>query len=101
MDWRRMRRSDNVADQRGRSAFGRRGGPMRLGLGGLLVVVIASALFGVNPLYLLGMLQQESGTSVQVSTPSPPEDHYTDFVRAILGDTEDTWRGIFQQSGWH
>jgi uncharacterized protein len=92
MDWRPMRRSDNVEDQRGRSPFGSRGGPMRLGLGGLLVVVIASALFGVNPLYLLGLLQEDSGTS---------EDRHTDFVRAILGDTEDTWRGIFQQSGWH
>jgi predicted metalloprotease len=100
MDWQRMRRSDNVADQRGRSSFGGRGGPMRLGLGGLLVVVIASALFGVNPLYLLGLLQEESGAPPQISTPSPPEERHTDFVRAILGDTEDTWRGIFQQAGW-
>ena len=101
MDWRGMRRSDNVEDQRSGVSFGGRGGPMRLGLGGLLVVVIASALFGVNPLYLLGLLQEESGTQTQVSTPSAPDDPQADFVRAILGDTEDTWRAIAQQSGWH
>jgi predicted metalloprotease len=74
---------------------------MRLGLGGLLVVVIVGALFGVNPLYLLGLLQEDSGTRSQVSTPSPTDDRHTDFVRAILGDTEDTWRAIAQQSEWH
>jgi predicted metalloprotease len=98
MDWGRMRRSENVEDQRGRSSFG--GGPVRVGLGGLVVVVIASALFGVNPLYLLGLLQEDSGTRTQVSTPSPTDDRQTDFVRAILGDTEDTWRAISQRSEW-
>jgi uncharacterized protein len=101
MDWRGMRRSANVEDQRRGVSFGGRGGPIGLSLGGLLVVVIASALFGVNPLYLLGLLQEESGTRTQISTPASPEDSQSDFVRAILGDTEDTWRAISQQSGWH
>ena len=98
MDWGRMRRSENVEDQRGRSSFG--GAPVRLGLGGLVVVVIASALFGVNPLYLLGLLQENSDTRSQISTPPPTDDRQTDFVRAILGDTEDTWRAISQRSEW-
>lgn len=53
MDWESMRRSDNVEDHRGRSTLS--GMPMRLGLGGIVMVVIVmvvivSALFGINPL---------------------------------------------------
>jgi predicted metalloprotease len=32
-----------------------------------------------------------------VETRPPPNDKTADFVRAILGDTEDTWQKIFQQ----
>jgi predicted metalloprotease len=96
MDWRRMRRSENVEDRRGRRAFGGRAG---LGFGGLIVVLVLSWLMGVNPVYLVDMLQEGgNGPSSQVQTGPPANDRQTDFVRAILGDTEDTWSTIFQRS---
>jgi predicted metalloprotease len=49
---------------------------------------------------LAGQMEQQS-TSVSPQTRQAPaaNDPQTDFVRAILGDTEDTWRAIFAQSG--
>jgi len=97
MDWEGMRRSENVEDRR--TSFGR---PMGFGIGGLLLAVILGSIFGVNPLYLLNMVEDGGSPSPgQVSTRSMSEDPGTDFVRAILGDTEDTWRAIFQRSGSH
>ena len=97
MDWGRMRRSGNVEDRRGHRAFG---GGAGLGVGGLVVVLVLSWLMGVNPLYLVSMLQEGgNGPPVQVQTEPPANDRQADFVRAILGDTEDTWRTIFQRSG--
>jgi predicted metalloprotease len=98
MDWENMRRSDNVEDQRGRSGFGGRGAPLGLGLGGLVVVVILSALFGVNPLYLFDMLQ-EGDSPPHVAVSPPADDRQAEFVRAVLGDTEDVWGGIFHRAG--
>lgn len=99
MDWENMRRSDNVEDQRGRSGFGGRGAPLGLGLGGLVMVLILSALFGVNPLYLLGLLQESGGPPPHVAVSPPADDRQTEFVRAILGDTEDVWGAVFQRAG--
>jgi hypothetical protein len=97
MDWEGMRRSENVEDRR--ASFGR---PMGLGIGGLLLAVIIGWILGVDPVYLLNMVQDGGDPSPgHVSTRSVSEDPGTDFVRAILGDTEDTWSAIFQQSGSH
>ena len=97
MDWQRMRRSQNVEYQRGHRGFGGRAG---LGFGGLIVVLVLSWLMGVNPLYLLSMLQEGGeGPPAQIQTEPPANDRNTDFVRAILGDTEDTWNTLFQRSG--
>jgi predicted metalloprotease len=64
------------------------------------VVLVISWLMGVNPLYLVGMLEEGGdGPPAQVQTEPPPNNQNTDFVRAILGDTEDTWGAIFQRSG--
>jgi predicted metalloprotease len=97
MDWQRMRRSQNVEYRRGHRGFGGRAG---LGFGGLIVVLVLSWLMGVNPLYLLSMLQEGGeGPPAQIQTEPPTNDRNTDFVRAILGDTEDTWNTLFQRSG--
>jgi uncharacterized protein len=97
MDWQRMRRSQNVEYRGGRRGFGGRAG---IGIGGFIVVLVLSWLMGVNPLYLVGMLEEGGeGPPARVSTEPPPNNQNTDFVRAILGDTEDTWGAIFQRSG--
>ena len=97
MDWHNLRRSDNVEDARG-SGRGLGRGALPLGLGGLVVVFVGSLLLGLNPLHVLSLLTGGGGgTSSYVETGPPPNDKTADFVRAVLGDTEDTWQKIFQQ----
>jgi hypothetical protein len=100
MRWEDLRRSDNVEDRRGRRAVRMGGG---FGLGGLLLILLASFALGKNPLEILALLQDPGVGSVPAESgpaPAPPaEDRNADFVRAVLGDTEDTWRRLFEQRG--
>jgi len=102
MRWKKARRSDNVVDQRGkRSSLGGKG----LSLGAVAVIVIVGLLSGQDPLQIVGNIAEQAigqgGINTgAVSQPAPPRnDAQSDFVRAILGDTEDTWRALFQQAG--
>lgn len=71
-----------------------------LGLGGIVIVVVLGLLTGQDPLQLLGQLAGQDGSTVQQQRPSATgDDPQVDFVRAILGDTEDTWQALFRQSG--
>ena len=98
MRWKKARRSDNVVDARGRSG-GFRGG--KLSLAGVAVVVVIGLLAGQDPLQILGQLANQSGpvSTQQSSAPARGDDPQVAFVQSILGDTEDTWRALFQQSG--
>jgi len=127
MRWGDFRRSDNVEDRtdgapESGGGFGGGfpgGGGVRIGGGALVVIVIASLIFGVNPLEMLGMM--EGGTPVapqapppqaapgygpqHAPAPGPPpvtghrQDQSKDFVAAVLGDTEDVWGAIFKAQG--
>jgi len=135
MRWGDFRRSDNVEDRtdgapEGGGGFGGGfpGGGVRIGGGALVVIVIASLIFGVNPLEMLGMM--EGGAPVAPNAPPPPAapgygpqhapapgygpqhlpapgqppgakraDPSKDFVAAVLGDTEDVWGAIFKAQG--
>jgi hypothetical protein len=97
------RESDNVEDRRGMTGLpiGGRG----LGLGAVLVALIASYFFGVDPGVVLGLLQGV-GTQVPVAeqgpAPRPPDtDQKAVFVSRVLASTEDAWTGIFGDSGRH
>ena len=99
MLWKKSRRSDNVVQ-------GGRGGGMRvgggLGLGGIIVVMIVGLLFGKNPmelLQLLGGIALEGGGTAQQETTPAADNEQTDFVRAVLGSTEDVWSSVFRASG--
>src|SRR5690349_13205697 len=99
MLWKKSRRSDNVVQ-------GGRGGGMRvgggLGLGGIIVVMIVGLLFGKNPmelLQLLGGIALEGGGPAQQETTPAADNEQTDFVRAVLGSTEDVWSSVFRASG--
>jgi uncharacterized protein len=94
MNWRNFRRSGNVEDRRGGGAA-RAGG---LGIGGIVIALIASAVFGVNPLQVLGLLGG-TGLSGQVTTRGSAQlnDQDLQFVQAVLGDTEDVWGRIFTE----
>jgi len=114
MRWGDMRRSENVEDTSGRRGGGMPmgGGGMRIGLGGLVVVVILSLLFGVNPLEMLGGFGAETqvaprpepqsappGYGPQTSSPAPSADPTKELVARVVGDTEDVWNALFKALG--
>ncbi len=109
MLWKKGRRSDNVVDARGDSGGGG-GGGMRiggkgLGLGGIVIIVAIGLLTGQDPMRILGEItgqmgsEQTAAVNPQTRQAPPANDEQADFVRAILGDTEDTWQQVFQQMG--
>ena len=112
----KMRRSSNVEDARGQRAggggmgVGGRGG-MKLGLGGIVLALIASWLFGIDPRVALGIVQVGSavtgagggGMPGAASAPTgvigAPKDAAGDAAAAVLGDTEETWTEVFKAGG--
>nr|BFD44544.1 neutral zinc metallopeptidase [Pseudomonas sp. FFPRI_1] len=112
MLWKKGRRSDNVVDARDDSSGGggggmRFGGGKGLSLTAIMLIVGIGWATGQDPLQILGQLLGQGGQSTQTSAPATPQarkappanDEQAEFVRAILGDTEDTWGQIFQQAG--
>jgi hypothetical protein len=98
MRWRDMRRSDNVEDRRGMSMGG---AGLKLGGGGLLLILVLSVLTGTNPLDLISGLE-EAAPPVTDGGPErkpPADDPQADFIRAVLGDAEDTWGRLFSEGG--
>ena len=112
MRWQDMRRSDNVEDRRGSGPArgGGFGGGMRIGLGGLVIALIASFLFGVNPLEVLtgggpaptpAPRQASPGYGPQAQPGTPARrDNAGDMMKAVLGDTEEVWRAVFEAQRW-
>ena len=97
--------SSNVEDVRGMSG-GRGGfgiGGRGIGIGSVVVAVVAGWIFGINPLALLGMM---SGGGSQVieqpqgPAPAPPaDDAGAKFVSQVLRSTEDVWTEVFRKAG--
>lgn len=112
MRWGDMRRSENVDDRGG--VPGRRGVPlgggMKIGGGTLIVLLILSLIFGINPLQFLGMAgpdvqapapqsappaAPDAGVAVpRAGTPAPAL--RKEFAARVVGDTEDVWTALFQ-----
>lgn len=109
MLWKKGRRSDNVVDVRDDSSSGggggmRFGGGKGLSLTAIVLIVGIGWATGQDPLQILGQLLGQSSQTSAPATPQarkapPANDEQAEFVRAILGDTEDTWGQIFQQAG--
>ncbi len=94
------RRSDNVEDDRG-SGLGVRGAGIGIGT---IVIVVIGYFMGVSPATLLSLLN--GGDPQAVTQPGPADsgtaasnDPQVDFVRAILGETEDVWGAYFSNMG--
>src|SRR4249919_1502761 len=111
MRWGDMRRSDNVEDVTGGQPSGGNipfGGGMKLGGGAMILIVIVSLLFGVNPLQFLGMMEGGAppappARQAQVAQPGygPQANKATTNVDRelsahVLGDTEEVWTALFQ-----
>jgi predicted metalloprotease len=103
MRWDDFRQSSNVEDRRA-GGFGMPGGSAGgLGLGGLLILALLSWVFGIDPSFLLnggGEVRDPPTDSRQGrQEQAPPSDETGRFVAAVLGDTEDRWKEIFEASG--
>jgi predicted metalloprotease len=85
----------NVEDLRGHSGMGMKAGG--LGIGGLLVVLLLSWVTGVDFLSLVGSGGgppiETVGTSGTVAT-TPEEEKLVDFVDAVTGDVQATWKQL-------
>jgi predicted metalloprotease len=85
--------SSTVADRRGMGV----GLPVGGGIGGLVLLLLFSALTGTNPLDLINSSSTEP-SSVSRGTVSEG-DPQAQFVSVVLKDTEDTWQEIFRERG--
>ncbi len=101
MKWEGERQSDNVEDRRGGGGGGFGFGGKTVGIGTLVVALIGSVFFGIDPSVFLG----GSGGPVAVQQApqgpqgAPANDRETQFVRATLGSTEDAWAKLFAEQG--
>jgi hypothetical protein len=69
-----------------------------LGVGGLLLVLVISALTGQNPADLIGGADP-AGSTGGATGGAPVDDEASIFMRQVLADTEDTWTAIFRERG--
>ena len=102
MKWEGEEQSRNVEDRRGRGAAPRIGG-RGIGIGTIVVALVAGWVFGINPLTVLGLLS--GGDTAPVvhagppARPPPAEDRAAAFASTVLRDTEQVWGQVFQAAG--
>ncbi len=114
MRWGDMRRSENVEDRGGAPGSGGRlplGGGMKLGGGTLILLLILSLVFGINPMQFLGMAGPDVSAPVPQSAPpstpdtaaatgprsgTPAPGMRKEFAASVVGDTEDVWGALFE-----
>jgi uncharacterized protein len=103
MRWEGNRQSDNVEDRRGAGPLGGGFGfgGRSIGVGTIVIALVAGWIFGINPLTLLGVLSgSEAPVMSQGPAQRPPaDDRMAAFVSTVLADTEDVWRAQFTAQG--
>jgi predicted metalloprotease len=105
MRWEGNRESSNVEDMRDSGEGGGGGfglGGRSIGIGAVVIALVGGAIFGINPLTILGLLSG-GGPAPQTQSapahPPPANDHMAKFVSTVLADTEDVWTQLFKQGG--
>ncbi len=107
MRWTRGERSDDIEDRRSEGPTG--GGGLRIGggigLGGAVILLVLSLVFGQNFFALLdgsGDVSTGPGGGAPSAPPrkaSPAEEQRADFVSFVLDDVQNTWTREFQRMG--
>src|SRR5918993_763047 len=92
MRWQGRAGSGNVQDRRGMGMALPIGG----GIGGLVLLLLFSALTGQNP---VDIITTESPDQSVGTTGVPDDDPQAEFVSVVLRDTEETWSEIFRERG--
>jgi predicted metalloprotease len=93
MRWQDERRSSNIEDRRGISV---RGGAIG---GGAIIVALIAALMGAPPGLVRSLLGGGQEFEEGTQPIDPAENERVDFVRAVLGSTEDVWSTVLPTSG--
>ena len=101
-----FRASTNIEDRRDSGGGGGGGGRGRLGIIGIVVALVISYFTGISPQALLGLAENLSGGSGQLTQGGggtgrygTPNDANGKFVAQVLGATEDAWTELFRQQG--
>jgi predicted metalloprotease len=106
MRWEGERQSDNVEDRRasggGGSGFGF--GGRSVGIGTIVIALLAWYFFGINPMTTIGAVDSVRGGSPQVVQQGPAQkppasDQGAAFVSTVLASTEDAWNQVFRDGG--
>jgi len=107
MKWEGNRESDNVEDRRddGGGGGGFLGGGLggrHIGIGSVVIALVASYFFGISPMTVLNLLSGGAPVAQTQQAPAhapPADDRMAKFVSTVLADTEDVWTDIFAKAG--
>jgi predicted metalloprotease len=94
MKWQGREGSSNIEDRRGtRMAL-----PVGGGIGGVILLLLISALTGTNPAELINTGAPAGDESVG-TTGAASDDPQTKFIAVVLKSTEETWDQIMREHG--
>jgi predicted metalloprotease len=109
MKWENQRQSDNVEDRRADGPGAVRGGGRRvggrgIGVGTIVIALVAGWIFGINPLTVLGLLSgggevMAPAAQTAPARQPPADDRQAAFVSTVLADTEDVWTALLSSQG--
>ena len=95
MRWQGRAGSGNIEDRRGmRMAL-----PVGGGIGGLVLVLVISALTGTNPIDIINSGAPPSESAGTGGSDSVENDPQAQFVSVVLRSTEEVWTEIFRDRG--
>ena len=95
MRWQGRAGSGNVEDRRGMGMALPVGG----GIGGLILLLLFSALTGTNPTDIINSAPPSSESTGTAGSDSLENDPQAKFVSVVLKDTEDVWNQVFRERG--
>jgi hypothetical protein len=96
MRWSIGDRSSNLEDRRGQRFGGL--GVGRLGIGGVVILLVLSLIFKRDFFSLVSGGTGEAAPAGPVAT-TPEEEHLVDFVSFVFDTTQSTWSQVFAQRG--